>query len=59
MIKAKYPHLIIYKQMIEDIILINNSLQGLNPKIAVIGRKGVGKRHISKISASLNKLQCV
>jgi hypothetical protein len=46
----------LYPQMLEKIIFINNQLQTLNPKVAVVGRKGVGKRHLSKISASVNKI---
>lgn len=40
-------------------MFINNQLQSLNPKIAVVGRKGVGKRHLSKIGASFNKIETV
>lgn len=42
--------------MIENIIYINNQLQGLNSNLVIVGRKGVGKRHLVKIAASLNKL---
>ncbi len=37
-------------------MFINNQLQKINPNIAVIGRKGVGKRYVTKIAASFNKI---
>lgn len=42
--------------MVDDIVYLTNHLQSINSNVAVIGRKGVGKRHMVKISASLTKL---
>jgi len=37
--------------MIENVLAINNQLNCLYSNIAVIGRKGVGKKHIIKAAA--------
>lgn len=45
--------------MINKVIYINNHLQNINSNVVIIGRKGVGKKYLTKIVGYLNKVQIV
>ena len=45
--------------MIDKVISTNNNLQNINSNVVIIGRKGVGKKYLTKIVGWLNKVEVV